>query len=1109
MNSAPTGTSVWLGVKNSDDLGTKFDLRVDLLKNGQVLASDELDAVPGGSSGFNNAVSRTVANALDLASSFAGGDVLGIRVSVRIAEGVSGHRTGTARLWYGDATANSGALLQVGPVTEHFYFLSGFALSATPGTGPRQYADVTVDRAVGGNPFKALGTWTFVARFDPPAPASVGADGGTVATPDHVVELALPAGALDEAKPVTVQPRQDSLPGTGPWAKAIDLGPDGTTFAKPVKLTMHYDVTKLPEGVPPEALKVSTWVADHWEEVPGSALDVATATVSAPIEHFSGYGLVIWPNAVQGSSNPASLLVGQQTTITGMYYVWNNYTAYNCYNYQYWVSSFYGGYWVTQQYCYSYPVTSYYYPTGVRVDWSVDAPTVASIGVPGYSITNGGATVSPPVSALARGSAVITGRSGSAVSTTTLAVDLPPAINPFPQAGIPQNVLPVVAGQTGHVDVPISNAGGGTLTGLGLGPNADCYRGGNYPWITGSFNTTTAPAVLTLTATPPADTPAQDYDACFTITTTAAGASPYNYGVRVRVAPAFATIAVQPNPVALTPGQSAQLSATAQTSGGQPVNGIAFTWSSADTHIATVDANGRVTAVANGTIAITASASGISGSTSVVVGTPAIGATPTSLTIQVQQGSTAQGQIAITNAGTGLLTGLQVFSFSNYFTGSPEPWVTATLNTTTAPATITITAAPGTTVPAGSYQLRFDLHGANATNSPFTFYSINVTVVALGVQPVNATIAPSAASVTITVPAGQTRTAQITINNSGTDPLTNLTVGAFSSYFTGAPFPWVTASVSPTTAPATLTITASPSLYQELGGSQLRFEVMSPGATNSPYTFYSIFVVVTAPVDPPFLAAGGKSTCAMRSDKTVVCWGESSFGATSASSGTFSTIGGGFFHYCGIRPDQTLNCWGYNSDLRATPPSGQYTSISVAPESNCALALDGTPSCWGFTNDGRASPPPGTYKLIGLGWYHGCGIRPDNTLVCWGRNDVGQATPPTGTFKSVSGGTTFTCGIRTDDTLSCFGDLPAPPTGTFAQVSAASAGGHACAVRTNGTLVCWGQNDFGQANPPGGQYLQVAVNYQQSCAVRSDHVVVCWGSGATNATSVPAELQAP
>ena len=46
---------VWIGLKNSDDVGLRLDLRAELLVNGTVAASGTFNNVSSGSSGFNNA----------------------------------------------------------------------------------------------------------------------------------------------------------------------------------------------------------------------------------------------------------------------------------------------------------------------------------------------------------------------------------------------------------------------------------------------------------------------------------------------------------------------------------------------------------------------------------------------------------------------------------------------------------------------------------------------------------------------------------------------------------------------------------------------------------------------------------------------------------------------------------------------------------------------------------------------------------------------------------------------------------------------------------------------------------------------------------------------
>ncbi len=159
--SALSPAKVWIGLKTTDDIGTKFDLLAEVLKNGSVIASSELDnVVPGGGSSFAAAALRTITQALSAPVTFASGDLLQFRLSVRIAVGVSGHRSGIARLWLNDAAANSRFDGTIGGQSADLYLLSGFTLGTSPGPGPKKTIDVFVDRLVNGNPFKPFGTWT-------------------------------------------------------------------------------------------------------------------------------------------------------------------------------------------------------------------------------------------------------------------------------------------------------------------------------------------------------------------------------------------------------------------------------------------------------------------------------------------------------------------------------------------------------------------------------------------------------------------------------------------------------------------------------------------------------------------------------------------------------------------------------------------------------------------------------------------------------------------------------------------------------------------------------------------------------------------------------------
>ncbi len=158
-SSSLSPENVWIGLKNSDDVGTNFDLLAEVFRNGAPFGSGQINNVSGGSSGFNNAVQRAIDLALSIPNTtICAGDTLSIRLSVRI--GATGHRSGTARLWYNDGQANSRFGINVGGASNVFYLLSGSALGTSAGPGPKLTIDVTADRAKNGNPFIPFGTWS-------------------------------------------------------------------------------------------------------------------------------------------------------------------------------------------------------------------------------------------------------------------------------------------------------------------------------------------------------------------------------------------------------------------------------------------------------------------------------------------------------------------------------------------------------------------------------------------------------------------------------------------------------------------------------------------------------------------------------------------------------------------------------------------------------------------------------------------------------------------------------------------------------------------------------------------------------------------------------------
>ena len=148
---------IWVGLRNSDDVGTRFDLMAEVLRNSLVVGSAQVENVPGGGSGFGGAILNTIPLTLAAPLVLSPGDTLGIRLSVRVA--TAGHRSGTARLWFSEA-ATSRFAISDGAASVSFYLLDAFSLGTSPGPAPKKTIDVFVDRAAGGNPFKPFGTWS-------------------------------------------------------------------------------------------------------------------------------------------------------------------------------------------------------------------------------------------------------------------------------------------------------------------------------------------------------------------------------------------------------------------------------------------------------------------------------------------------------------------------------------------------------------------------------------------------------------------------------------------------------------------------------------------------------------------------------------------------------------------------------------------------------------------------------------------------------------------------------------------------------------------------------------------------------------------------------------
>jgi hypothetical protein len=156
---------MWVGLKNSDDVGTNFDFKAEVFKNGALVPDSTGQATyeVGGSSGFDHA--KLTVFPLQPTVTFSSGNTVSVKLSVRITCAGGSHGSGTARLWFNDSAADSKLTAPVGGSPHDFFLLTPPALGNAAGPGPKKTSDVFVNSnaACPGRPFTSFGTWSGVA----------------------------------------------------------------------------------------------------------------------------------------------------------------------------------------------------------------------------------------------------------------------------------------------------------------------------------------------------------------------------------------------------------------------------------------------------------------------------------------------------------------------------------------------------------------------------------------------------------------------------------------------------------------------------------------------------------------------------------------------------------------------------------------------------------------------------------------------------------------------------------------------------------------------------------------------------------------------------------
>ncbi|MBI5384920.1 MAG: hypothetical protein HZA90_09565 [Verrucomicrobia bacterium] len=287
-----------------------------------------------------------------------------------------------------------------------------------------------------------------------------------------------------------------------------------------------------------------------------------------------------------------------------------------------------------------------------------------------------------------------------------------------------------------------------------------------------------------------------------------------------------------------------------------------------------------------------------------------------------------------------------------------------------------------------------------------------------------------------------------------------------------------------------------------------------PGAVSKPSGLTNIMAVAASPCD------SGAHSLAVRSNGTVVAWGNNFYGQTNVpgSATNVVAVAAGGRHSIALKRDGSLALWGDNSFGQITnAPAGLTNVVEVKAGlwHTVALKANGQVVAWGDQFNRSNAVPSGLSNVIAIaaGPRHCLALKSDHTVAAWGFDIVFRGyyrltngepyalfmgtNPPAGTNGLVWLDAYSATPTNLPAGRTVFGNfLPTYVPTTLTNVVAISAGmEHNQALRRDGSIFVWGRTNAAVVteSPPMTNAVAHGAGWHYGVAVNPETLLMSWG----------------